>query len=323
MNTVVMQPIKVSPRPVTRVVLRHRWPIRLMHWINALCLFVLLASGFQIFNAHPALYWGPDSTFDHPALAMTSAPGADGKLHGTLSIGTHKFNTTGVLGASRQDGNVVSRGFPSWATLPGARNLALGRSWHFFFAWLLVINGACFLLYAWLSHHASRDLAPTKRDWRGFGRSIIDHLRFKHPHGEEALRYNILQKLAYVAVIYVMAPLIVLMGLSMSPHFDAAFGWLVNLVGGRQSARSIHFIIAVLFVGFIAIHLFEVLISGVFNQLRSMITGYFAVDFPADTAPPQAAPVDSSRITSPLHPVSPPVLVAPAGVEPTTDGERS
>lgn len=266
----------------TRVVLRHRWPVRLMHWINAICLFVLIGSGLQIFNAHPALDWGKDSNFTNPPVAMRGAIGADGQLHGSLKVGAHQFDTTGVLGASREDGKLESRGFPTWATLPGSRNLALGRSWHFFFAWVLVINGICFLLYAWLSHHASRDLLPTQSDWRGFGRSILDHLRFKHPVGEDALRYNVLQKLAYTIVIYVLAPVIVLMGLMMSPHMDSILGWLVSLVGGRQSARTIHFIAAMGFVVFIAIHLFEVLISGVFNQLRSMITGRFAVHDPLE-----------------------------------------
>jgi thiosulfate reductase cytochrome b subunit len=270
----------------TQVVLRHRWPVRLMHWINALCLFVLLGSGLQIFNAHPALYWGKFSDFAHPALSMHGVRAADGQLHGILTVGSHAFDTTGVLGASREDGKLESRGFPAWATLPGPRSLAMGRSWHFFFAWLLVINGISFLLYAWFSHHAGRDLLPNGPDWRGFGRSLLDHLRFKHPQGEDALRYNILQKLAYVGVIYVLAPVIVLMGLAMSPHMDSVLGWLVSLVGGRQSARTIHFIAAMGFVTFIAIHLFMVLITGPLNQLRGMITGRFAIHVQAEPVPP-------------------------------------
>ena len=297
----------------TRVVLRHRWPVRLMHWINAICLFVLIGSGLQIFNAHPALDWGQDSSFTNPPVAMRGATGADGQLHGSLKIGAHQFDTTGVLGASSVNGKLVARGFPTWATLPGEQNLALGRSWHFFFAWVLVLNGICFLLYAWFSHHASRDLLPTERDWRGFGRSIIDHLRFKHPLGEEALRYNILQKLVYISVIYVLAPVIVLMGLAMSPHLDSVLGWLVSLVGGRQSARTIHFIAAMGFVAFIAIHLFEVLISGVFNQLRSMITGRFAVHDALDNAP--SAGFAAGNAVAPER--------SPAHTAPMPTGDRS
>lgn len=296
MNTTTADVIPTSLAVAdARVVLRHRWPVRLMHWINVICLFVLLGSGLQIFNAHPALYWGQDSRFGHPALALRGDTGADGQLHGSLQLGTHRFDTTGVLGASREDGSLQSRGFPSWATLPGERNLALGRSWHFFFAWLLVINGIAFLLYAWFSHHASRDLLPTNRDWRGFGRSLLDHLRFKHPQGEQALRYNILQKLAYVGVIYALAPLIVLMGLAMSPHLDSVLGWLVNMVGGRQSARTIHFIAAMLFVAFILIHVFMVLVSGPLNQLRGMLTGRFRIHVATSEMPSAAAAVPADR----------------------------
>ena len=290
MNTTTADAIPTDrPVDVTRVVLRHRWPVRLMHWINAICLFVLLGSGLQIFNAHPALYWGQYSNFARPALALRGATGADGQLRGRLQIGGHLFNTTGVLGASREDGRLTERGFPSWATLPGERNLALGRSWHFFFAWVLVLNGISFLLYAWFSRHASRDLLPNSSDWRGFGRSLLDHLRFRHAQGEAALHYNILQKLAYVGVIYVLAPVIVLMGLAMSPNLDSVLGWLVNLVGGRQSARTIHFIAAMLFVAFLFIHVVMVLISGPLNQLRGMLSGRFAIHVAADDASPQPA----------------------------------
>jgi thiosulfate reductase cytochrome b subunit len=204
--------------------------------------------------------------------------GKDQKLHGMTRIGGHDFDTTGVLGVSNgADGKPRRRAFPTWATLPGPQSLALGRKWHFTFAWIFAINGTLYLLWTFASRHFSRDLAPTKSDWRGFFRSVIDHVKFKHPHGEEATRYNILQKLAYLAVILVFGPGIVLMGLAMSPHMDSVLGWLVDLVGGRQSARTIHFVIAFCFIGFVLIHVFEVLVSGVFNQLRSMITGYYAV----------------------------------------------
>jgi len=272
----------------TRLSYRHRLPVRVMHWINVVCLFALLMSGLSIFNAHPALYWGKFSTFDKPALSLTAKPGHDGKLRGETQIGALRFDSTGVLGASvKMSGEIGARGFPMWATLPGYKSLAAGRRWHFFFAWLFVINGACYWLWSWRSKHLSGDLAPTGADWRGMGRSIIEHMKFKHPTGSEALRYNILQKLAYLAVIAVFGPGIVLMGLAMSPHMDSVLGWLVDLVGGRQSARTWHFIIAFAFVAFIAIHVFMVLVSGPFNQIRSMITGRYAYHDgpPADPAP--------------------------------------
>jgi thiosulfate reductase cytochrome b subunit len=265
---------------------RHRLPVRVMHWINVVCIFVLLMSGLQIFNAHPALYWGMASDFAAPALSLTASPASGGQLRGVTQVGSQKLDTTGVLGVSTNiDGEPGKRGFPMWATLPGPRNLAEGRRWHFFFAWVFGINGLAYWLWSWRARHLSQDLAPTRSDWRGIGKSIWDHLRFKHPTGIEATRYNILQKLAYLSVIFVFAPGILLMGLAMSPHMDSVLGWMVDLVGGRQSARTWHFIIAFAFVGFILVHVFMVLVSGPLNQIRSMITGRYRIhDEPATPA---------------------------------------
>jgi len=257
---------------------RHRLPVRVMHWINVVCLFALIMSGLQIFNAHPALYWGDASDFSSPALSLTGRTGADGQLRGETQIGGHRFDTTGVLGVSQDMyGDPARRGFPMWSTIPGPRNLAEGRRWHFFFAWLFLINGLAYLLWSWRAKHLSRDLAPTRGDWCGIGRSIWDHVRFRHPTGVEATRYNVLQKLAYLSVIFIFASGIVLMGIAMSPHMNSVLGWMVDLVGGRQSARTLHFIIALAFLAFIAIHVFMVLVSGPINQMRSMITGRYRI----------------------------------------------
>ncbi|MGH8211873.1 MAG: cytochrome b/b6 domain-containing protein [Rhodanobacteraceae bacterium] len=271
--------IKPPPRigDRERVIYRHRLPVRIMHWINAICLLVLLGSGLQIFNAHPALYWGQKSTFDKPWLAMGARRDAHGQWRGVTTISGHSFDTTGVLGISKMGGRPMMRGFPAWMTIPGPQWLSMGRRWHFFFAWLFVINGLCFAAYALAGKHLRRDLTPTKTDWRGIGRSIIDHALLRHPKGEAAARYNVLQKLTYLIVIFGFGPLIVLMGLAMSPRMDSVLGWLVDLVGGRQSARTIHFILAWAFVAFFLIHIFEVLVSGAGNELRSIITGRFAV----------------------------------------------
>ena len=264
-----------------RTVLRHRLPLRVMHWINLLCMLVLVGSGLQIFNAHPALYWGQASTFDAPAFATDAMRGPDGKARGITTIGRYRVDTTGVLGVSRRaDGMRVKRGFPEWATIPGPRSLALGRRWHFFFAWLWVINGACYLLWSLASRHLARDLAMQRRDWRAIPASIVEHLRFRHPVGEEATRYNPLQKLAYLAVIFVLAPLAVLTGLSMSPQMDSLLGWWLQLVGGRQSARAIHFIVMSLFVLFTVVHVVMVVYAGPINEMRSMISGRFRVRYP-------------------------------------------
>lgn len=271
--------------PRSRLVYRHTWPIRIMHWVNVVALSIMFMSGLQIFNAHPSLSWGNRSDPGKELIAMGARMDANGKLMGVTHIGKHEFITTGFLGVSNgPDGTPQVRGFPSWLTVPSSRWLAMGRQWHFFFAWIFVLNGLCYLGYSIAKKHLQRDLIPTRADWRGIGRSIVDHVKFKHPHGEEALRYNILQRLAYLTVIFVFGIGVVLMGLAMSPRLDAVLSPLVEAVGGRQSARTIHFIIAWGFVAFVLIHVFEVLISGAFNQLRGMLTGWYKVDLtpPAD-----------------------------------------
>ena len=278
--------LPAPPEPRPRLVYRHRLPVRVMHWINVVVLAILFMSGLQIFNAHPSLSLGNRSDPGREILALQARRGADGRLVGVTRIGRHEFVTTGVLGVSNgPDGRQQIRGFPSWLTVPGSRWLAMGRQWHFFFAWLFVLNGLCYLGYSLASGHFRRDLVPTRRDWRGLGRSIVDHLKFKHPHGEEALRYNILQRLAYLAVVLLFGVGVVLMGLAMSPRMDAVLSPLVEAVGGRQTARTIHFVIAWGFVAFVLVHVFEVVVTGAFNQLRGMITGWYRVD----ASPPAAS----------------------------------
>ena len=256
---------------------RHTLPIRIMHWIGVTAFFVLLLSGLQIFNAHPALNWGKSSyTGRPPILEMNARQTAQGNIIGVTTVFGHEFNTTGVFGWSKDvDGELSERGFPAWMTLPGTQWLAMARRWHFFFAWVLVIDGVAYLLYALFSRHLTRDLAPTRRDWHLIGPSIKDHLRFRHPQGETAGHYNILQKLAYLSVIFGLFPLIVLMGWAMSPWLNALIPGWVDIVGGRQSARTLHFVVAWALVAFVFVHVFEVIISGLWNNLRSMITGYY------------------------------------------------
>jgi thiosulfate reductase cytochrome b subunit len=154
----------------------------------------------------------------------------------------------------------------------------MARQWHLFFAWIFVINGLCYVSYSVYSRHLARDLAPTGPELRSIRQSIVDHLHFRHPSGEASKRYNVLQKIAYLIVIFVLLPLVILMGLAMSPGFDSLWPGWVDIFGGRQSARTIHFIVAWLLVAFVLIHVFEVIITGVWNNLRSMITGRYRVD---------------------------------------------
>jgi thiosulfate reductase cytochrome b subunit len=225
-------------------VYRHPLLVRLTHWINAVCLLVLLMSGLQILNAHPALYWGETSSFGAPLIAF---------------------------------GTGQSAAFPHWSTLPGWQDLAAGRSWHFFFAWLFVINGLAYVVFAVTSGRVHRVLAPTGEQVRHIGHSIAEHLRLRFPQGEQAREYNVLQKLSYLAVLFGLLPLMVVTGLTMSPAIDARLHFLTALFGGRQSARTVHFFTAAALVVFFLVHIAAMLAAGPLTEMRSIVTGWFVI----------------------------------------------
>ncbi|MFO0773085.1 MAG: cytochrome b/b6 domain-containing protein [Nitrospiraceae bacterium] len=271
---IVDDPLPSSTPPLQHAkIYRHSLPVRLSHWMNVACLFVLIMSGLQIFNAHPALYWGDRSDRDKPWISMRAMKLDSGEIRGVTTVAGHAFDTTGWLGYA--DG--MRQGFPNWATLPSQRWLAMGRQWHLFFAWLFVFNGMLYAVYTLVSRHAVRHLLPTGQDLAHIPQSIVDHVRLRHPSGEAATRYNPLQKIAYCIVLGGLAPLIVLTGVLMSPTIDAAAPWLLSAVGGRQSARTLHFIACFAFIGFIAVHVGQVILTGFVNNLRSMLTGWFTV----------------------------------------------
>ena len=263
---------------IARWYYRHSLAVRIAHWINFVCLATLLMSGLNIFNAHPALYWGRESYRGTPILELSVKDTPAGPM-GVTTVFGYTFDTTGVLGVSRgADGEPAEQGFPSWATIPDSQWLAMARYWHFFFAWLLVFNGIFYLLHSIASRHLARDLAPTKTELRGIGRSLVEHLKFQHPKDEAAKHYNVLQKLAYLVVIFGLLPLVIVMGWAMSPWLDSVLPGWVDIVGGRQSARTLHFLAAFGLLLFFLVHIFEVLISGAVNQVRSMITGRYKVE---------------------------------------------
>jgi thiosulfate reductase cytochrome b subunit len=169
--------------------------------------------------------------------------------------------------------------FPGWLTLPSYRDLATGRHWHFLFAWLLVLNGLVYFVVALVSRHLTRDLVPSLAELapRHLMTELWQHLKLQFPHGEAARHYNTLQKIAYAGLVLVLAPLVILTGLTMSPGFDAIAPWLLDLFGGRQSARSLHFIAVCLILLFVVMHLGALLAVGVWNELRSMITGRYSI----------------------------------------------
>lgn len=268
-------------KPRREVIYRHTVPVRLSHWVNALTIFVLVGSGLNIFNAHPALYWGQKGDeYDRPFLALQALDTAAGS-RGVTRVGPFQFDTTGVLGLSRQQGELTPRGWPEWITLPSVTDLADARHWHFFFAWILVLNGLVYLAWSLGSRHLQRDIWPTIADLKAIPRSVLDHLKLRHPVGEAAKRYNVLQRLAYLGLIGAVGGMVAT-GLSMSPGVDAFAPWLPQLFGGRQSARALHFLFASAIVLFIVVHLVEVVLAGPINEVRSMITGRYRVPLEHD-----------------------------------------
>ena len=263
-----------TPAMSDQIIFRHTLTVRITHWVNVLCLTLLLMSGLQIFNAHPALYIGKQSDFDHPIVSMT-AQERDARLVGVTNLAGTSFTTTGVFGVSKVAGVDTPRAFPSWATLPAGQDLATARRWHFLFAWLFVVNGLAYLVYSLTSGHVRQDLLPSRPALRHIGRSLLDHARLRFPSGEEARRYNVVQQLTYLAVIFLLLPLVVVAGLTMSPALDALLHPLASIFGGRQSARTAHFIGAIFIVLFVIVHVAMVILSGAYNNMRSMITGRF------------------------------------------------
>ena len=219
---------------------RHPPLVRISHWLNVIAVVVLIMSGLNILLAHPHLYWGLRSTFADPLVSIPP--------------------------------------LPDWLLIPQGRNLAGARHWHFFFAWVFVINGLIYLAYGFITRRFGRRLWPTLDELKGFWPSVIEHARLRFPKDEAARTYNVIQKLTYVAMVLIVLPMMLVTGLSMSPGFNAIGGVLLDILGGRQSARTLHFISGGLVVGFIVIHVALVVWTGFFNNMRAMITGWFVIE---------------------------------------------
>lgn len=236
-----------DPAPPTAI-RRHALATRLWHWVTAISVIILLGSGLMILNAHGQLYWGEyGANYDRPWFRLIWL-----------------FDSARV---------------PGWLTIPSTYSLALARRWHLAFALVLAFALLAFMAVSLLNRHFQRDLRIRARELRG--RHLIAdarahwHLRFHDPADPRA--YNIFQKLSYAGVIFILLPLIIVTGLAMSPGMDAAWPWLTEVFGGRQSARSVHFIVAMLLAGFIIVHLALVILAGPVNELRSMLTGAWRV----------------------------------------------
>ena len=215
--------------------MRHALTTRLWHWLNLICVVILLMSGLNISNAHRRLYWG-DHGFD-PSQAWLHVP----TFHG-------------------------------WMTIPDYYNLAAARSWHLLAAWPFALA----LLLVWiamlLNSHFVRDVATNLKEWRwsAIKADINSHLKFDFDHEGG---HNFLQKLAYGAVYGVFLPMMIFSGMVISPGIEPGVPWLGELMGGRQSARSLHFIFAGLTFGFFLVHIGLILVTGPIRQIRGMITG--------------------------------------------------
>ncbi|MBB4616632.1 cytochrome b/b6 domain-containing protein [Sphingomonas abaci] len=230
-----------TPPPGTPIH-RHRLATRLWHWVNAVAVIILLGSGLGISNAHPRLYWGRyGANFDPAWLQLPR--------------------------------------FPAWITIPASYNLAISRRWHLFFALVLGFGLLAHLLWSLANRHIQRDLRVRRSDvtpahlWA----DLRAHWNFRFHDPERPRAYNAFQKLSYVAILFVALPLAILTGLALSPAMDAAWPWLLDLFGGRQSARSIHFLAATGIALFTIVHLALVILAGPVNEVRSMLTGWWRV----------------------------------------------
>jgi thiosulfate reductase cytochrome b subunit len=264
-----------------QLVKRHRLSTRVWHWTNAVALLVLFMSGLMIFNAYPRLHWGDRGSIHDPAWLEI---GGDEK-HGYLKLGDSEIDTTGVLGHWRNaEGELKNRAFPYYVTIPSRFSLPVARNWHLAFAWVLSLALTFYMLRSLFNGHVRHDLHVRRAEWSPahIWHDIKDHARLRFPTGAEAIKYNILQKLSYISVIFVLVPLMIATGLCMSPGMNAGMPWLVELFGGRQSARSIHFIAAFALLGFFFVHMAMVLLAGPLNEVRSIITGWYRIPGPKE-----------------------------------------
>ena len=230
--------------PASTATKRHSALVRVTHWITAVCFLALLVSGIEILISHPRFYWGETGNINTTPLFKIPIP------------------------ASR---SMVPTGYGY--VLPDQNGWS--RYLHFQSAWLLVFTGLLYVISILLSGHLRKGLLPGVADlsWRGVSSTIADHLRFKPPSAEEAWSYNLLQRLTYLAVIFVLFPLVIWTGLAMSPAVVSAFPSVVTVLGGQQSARTIHFFVSVFLLLFLLVHIAMICIAGFGSRMRAMILG--------------------------------------------------
>jgi thiosulfate reductase cytochrome b subunit len=233
-----------SSVPAASFRLRHPVLVRVTHWIFALCFFALLLTGIEILISHPRFYWGETGNdLTKPWLQIP-------------------------IPSSR---NLVPTGYGY--VLPDENGWS--RALHFEAAWIVVFTGLLYAIFGFFAGHFRKNLLPAGCDfsWRALSAAIVSHLKFRRPPPHEAWSYNVLQRLAYLFVIFILFPLIVWTGLAMSPTFTAAFPSSVILLGGKQTARTIHFLASIALVLFFAVHILMIALAGFWSRTRAMITG--------------------------------------------------
>jgi thiosulfate reductase cytochrome b subunit len=223
---------------------RHAAIVRITHWITTLCFFALLVTGIEIVISHPRFYWGETGNVLTPALFALPIP------------------------ASR---STVPTGYGF--VLPDQNGWS--RYLHFQAAWAAVLTGLVYAVFGLFTRHFRTNLLPAGADlsWRSISGSIANHLRFKPPGEAEDWSYNVLQRLAYLFVVFVLFPLAIWTGLAMSPAIASVFPMAVTVFGGQQSARTIHFFVSVFLVAFLLVHIVMICLAGFRNRMRAMITG--------------------------------------------------
>ena len=223
---------------------RHAALVRVTHWLTTGCFFALLVSGLEIVVSHPRFYWGDTGNVLTPALFSLPIPSS----RATVPTG---------YGYVLPDQN-------GWS-----------RYLHFEAAWVLVLTGALYVIWGASSGHFRRNLLPAAGDRSipAFSRAVVRHLRFARPVAADAWSYNLVQRLTYILVIFVLFPLVIWTGLAMSPAFVAAVPSTVTILGGRQSARTLHFLVTVSLVAFLLVHVAMVWFAGFGTRVRAMITG--------------------------------------------------
>jgi thiosulfate reductase cytochrome b subunit len=240
----VCAPTSGSVVPAATATSRHSAVVRVTHWITTLCFLALLVSGVEILISHPRFYWGEAGNVLTPALFKLPIPSS----RATVPTG---------YGYVLPDQN-------GWS-----------RYLHFQAAWLAVLTGLLYLVFGLLTGHFRRSLFPARADlaWRSLSTIIAKHLSFRSASEAEAGSYNVLQQLTYLFVIFVLFPLVIWTGLAMSPAIASAFPAAVTVLGGQQSARTIHFFVSVLLLLFLLVHVGMVGLTGFRNRMRAMITG--------------------------------------------------